>query len=176
MHQTQNTHTKKEEVIYTFRPSRIYFIGEYLLFVFMMILTATSLYSTMITRLQKYDILASITVILFYLLLMISVILLVKVEYKIWLKKYTLTTHGITSSKGIFTEVLTSATYNKITDIGLKQSFFDKIMNTGTIYVDTAGTDKIELVFENVNRPFFIKQKISELQTTSIPEPVTRRK
>jgi len=107
---------------------------------------------------------------------MISIILLVRVEYKIWSKKYTLTTHGITSSKGIFTEVLTTATYNKITDVGLKQSFFDKLMNTGTIYVDTAGTDKIELVFENINRPFFIKQKINELQATSAPEPVQRRR
>jgi len=166
-----------ETTIYRCRPSRISFIKEYLLFFFMMILTFTSLYSTIIARLQKYAILSSVMIVLFYALLMISIILLVRVELKIWSKKYVLTNQKITSSKGIFTEMLTSVPYDKITDMELQQTFFDKLMDTGTIYIDTAGTDEIEMVLEHINRPFIVKQKISELQASfeNVEQPIRKR-
>jgi uncharacterized membrane protein YdbT with pleckstrin-like domain len=165
-----------EKILYRCRPARRAFIGEYLLFFFVMLLTFTSLYSTLISWVKNNIVVSAITTILFFMLLMISIILLVKVEYKIWSKKYTLTNHKVMCSEGIFTEKFSSTVYGKITDIGLKQTFFDKVMNTGTIGIDTAGTDKTELIFENIARPFKIKDKISELQISTKPVEETEIK
>jgi uncharacterized membrane protein YdbT with pleckstrin-like domain len=155
-----------EQIVYKFRPSRKAFLGEYILFIFVMLLSFTSLYPLIMSGLKNIVILATIAKIVFYVLFAVSIFLLVRVEFKVWSRLYALTNHRIMISKGIFTEKFTGAVYSKITDAGLEQSFWNKILNVGTIDVNTAGGDNMELVFEDISRPIDVKRKISDLQAT----------
>lgn len=155
-----------EKIIYKCRTSRLSFLGEYALLAFVVIISITSLFTTFMSRIENYNVLGAITIILFYMFSILALILLVRVEYKIWSKRYALTSKRVIISEGIFTERFKSAVYDKITDIGLNQSFMDKILNIGTVTVDTAGGDDIEITFVKVSKPFFIKNKISEMQTS----------
>jgi uncharacterized membrane protein YdbT with pleckstrin-like domain len=155
-----------EKVIYKFRISRLEFLREYLLLAFVIIISATSLFTTFLSKIAHYIILGTIATILFYAFSLLAVVLLVRVEYKIWSRRYALTTKRVIISEGIFTEKFKSTVYDKITDVGLNQSFMDKILNIGTILVDTAGGDGIEITLEKVARPIFVKNKISEMQSS----------
>jgi uncharacterized membrane protein YdbT with pleckstrin-like domain len=153
-----------EYIEYKFRPSRIAFITEYVLFIFVILLSFTSLFPLLISQFKNVAIIVGIAKIIFYILLVISIILLIKVEYKIWSKVYALTNHRIIISEGIFTEKITSVAYNKITDLSLEQTFLNKIFNIGKINIDTAGGDQIEEILENISSPILVKKKISDLQ------------
>lgn len=160
-----------ERVEYRFRPSRKAYLWEYLLFIFMMLLTFTSLYPLIMSQFKNIAIVGIIARVLFYILLTISIVLLVKVEYKIWCKLYVLTNHRIMISQGIFTEKFTSVTHGKITDVALEQTFWDKVLNIGKITIETAGSENKNEILENISRPIFVKKKISDLQTTGTSIP-----
>ena len=110
--------------------------------------------------------------------LILSIVLLIRVEYRIWSKRYALTNKRIILSEGIFSEKFRSTVYNKITDLRLNQTMFDKVLNIGTIGIDTAGTDAIEIRFIGVRNPVYIQNKISEMQsaTKSINEEIVETK
>ncbi|MGV8142000.1 MAG: PH domain-containing protein [Candidatus Woesearchaeota archaeon] len=156
-----------EKVILQFRPSRKSFLWEYLLFTLIIFISFGFLFTKFFEGLKNENILAIALTILFYIFLAISIILLIKAEYKIWSKAYAITSDRIMISEGIFTETFKSCVYSKITDIGLKQSLFDKIMNTGTIGIDTAGSDTTEVRLEKISAPFEVKKKISDLQSAA---------
>jgi membrane protein YdbS with pleckstrin-like domain len=162
--------SEDEKILYQCRVSRLAFLREYIVVFFVVLVSITSLFTTVVSRIEKYDALASVTIVLFYAFLMLSIIFLARVEYKIWSKIYALTNKRIIVSQGIFSEKFESTTYDKITDIGLDQSFLDKIVDIGTISIDTVGTDEIEITFENVRKPIIIKNKINDLQS---PTPAT---
>ena len=153
-----------EKVEYTCRPSRKAFLCEYLLFIFVMLLSFTSLYPLIIAQFKTIAIIEIIAKILFYLLFTLSIILLIKVEYKVWSILYIITNHRVLISKGIFTEKFTSVTYDKITDLSLEQTFWDKVLNIGKLNIDTAGGDTIEEVLDKISRPISVKKKIIDLQ------------
>jgi len=153
-----------EQIEYKFRPSRKAFLWEYVLFVFVMILTFTSLYPLIMSQFRSIAIIGTIAKIVFYILFTFSIFLLIRVEYKIGSKSYALTNHRVMISQGIFTEKFTSVAYDKITDVGLEQTFWNKILNVGKISLDTAGGDEIEEVLRNVSKPLEVKKKISDLQ------------
>jgi len=111
-----------EKTILRFRPSRKSFIGEYLIFI-VLLFFAMGLFLTVILT------------ILAYIILVAALILLIKTEYKVWSKAYALTDARVMISEGIFTEKSMSCVYGNITNLGLTQSFFDKIMNTGAISI-----------------------------------------
>jgi uncharacterized membrane protein YdbT with pleckstrin-like domain len=159
--------SENEHIIYFCRISRLAFLGEYLLFILVAIISLTSILTTIMSAVQKSSILASIAIVIFYAFLILSLVLLVRVEYKIWSVRYALTNHRVIISEGIFTEKFKSAMYDKITDIGLTQSFWDKVLNIGTLNIDTAGSDDIEIIFNKISRPIEIKNKISGMQSKS---------
>lgn len=150
-----------------FRPSRKAYLWEYVLFIFVMLVSFTALYPLIMAQFKAIAIIAIIAKVLFYILFTISIVLLIKVELKIWSILYAITDQRVIISKGIFTEKFISITYNKITDIGLEQSFWDKVFNIGKLKIDTPGSDEIEGILENVSKPLVIKKKISDLQTAS---------
>jgi len=158
-----------EKIIYWCRISRLAFFREYALLVFLLIISITSLFTTFISRIQNYIVLATAMIVLFYMFLILALVLLVRVEYRIWSKRYALTTERVIVSEGIFSEKFRSTTYDKITDLRLNQSVFDKVLNIGTIGIDTAGTDAIEIKFIGVKNPSYIQNKISEMQSAKKP-------
>jgi membrane protein YdbS with pleckstrin-like domain len=54
--------------------------------------------------------------------------------------------------------------YDQITDISVKQSFFDKILGSGTISVSTAGDVGYEIVLNHISRPYEIKRFLGEMR------------
>jgi uncharacterized membrane protein YdbT with pleckstrin-like domain len=101
---------------------------------------------------------------IFRTILVITVIMLFRLEYRIWSRKYTLTTERALYSKGIFTEEFKSSSYKYITDIEFHQTFWDKIMNTGTLKVNTAGGDNYEIRYRKIYNPLEIKKIINDSQ------------
>jgi uncharacterized membrane protein YdbT with pleckstrin-like domain len=99
-----------------------------------------------------------------------AIILGVKVEWGIWSRRYGITNEKVMYSKGIFYERFHSARYNFITDTGLSQNFWDKIVNTGTLYINTAGTDDFEIKFRKVADPSRLR---SLLMTRCLTRPLT---
>jgi len=65
-------------------------------------------------------------------------------------------------SRGIFYEKFHSAKYGFITDTALYQTFWDKIVNTGTININTAGTDDYEIKYRKILDPYKIKKMIND--------------
>ena len=88
--------------------------------------------------------------------------------YFIYLKKsnlYAFTNKRILIHRGWLSTNLISVDYNKITNIFVSQSFFQKILTkTGTIAIDTAGTGGEEVVLKNVNDPYELKQLLDNLR------------
>lgn len=158
-----------EKIIVKKRPSRKAFLPEYVL-ILLVVLVALGLgvYRLKLWLDTNYALAATFTI-LFGLTGLIIIILLVKVEYKIWSKRYALTTERILVSTGIFSEKFKSTIYNKITDIELDQTFFDKILNVGTLKLNTAGGDNVEIVLDKISRPFDIKRHINDQQTITNP-------
>jgi len=167
-----------EKILLRFRPARRAFLAEYLLVVIMCIIgLLLMVYRLMLWLNTSYSAAETYTVIA-CIVFMFALILLVKVEYKIWSVRYALTTERIMYSKGIFSEDFKSTIYSKITDIGLLQTFFDKIFDTGELTMNTAGGDDIEIVFEKISRPHEVKRMISDKQTEKVApiENVSGRK
>ena len=165
-----------EKILYRCRPARRAFIMEYIwVMITIMIALALMAYRLMLWLNTAYDAARLYTVFsgIFFL---IAVILLIKVEYKIWSKRYALTSERVMYSEGIFSEDFKSTIYTKITDIGLVQTFFDRILNTGELTMNTAGGDDIEIKFEKISRPHEVKRLISDKQTEKIPVNVPAKK
>jgi membrane protein YdbS with pleckstrin-like domain len=164
-----DNHLDSDELILVrFRPARRTFLLEYLLVLLTLCATLVLIsFRLMFWLNTAYDT-ARLFTVLVYLFAIITLILLVRVEYKIWSVRYALTSEKIMQSFGIFTEEFKSTVYTKVTDIGLTQSFIDKILNTGTITMNTAGGDEVEIKFERIARPFEIKKIISDKQTEKI--------
>ncbi|MFH1608862.1 MAG: PH domain-containing protein [Patescibacteria group bacterium] len=52
--------------------------------------------------------------------------------------------------------------FEKIQNMEVNQSFGQKIYGIGDIHFDTAGTDKVEVSFPNINNPYEIEKIIRE--------------
>ncbi|KKR79837.1 MAG: hypothetical protein UU73_C0002G0139 [Candidatus Daviesbacteria bacterium GW2011_GWA1_41_61] len=78
--------------------------------------------------------------------------------------RYILTTRRVLVKKGVFTVQLHSALYDKITHIEVDQPFFDKIlMHYGTIVIDTAGMNKVEIILKYIDYPIEFKNLLERL-------------
>lgn len=78
--------------------------------------------------------------------------------------RYLLTTRRVIIKKGVFAVSLTSALYDKITHIEVIQGFVDKLLyHLGSIVVNTAGTNKGEIVLKYVDYPVEFKNLLERL-------------
>ncbi len=58
-----------------------------------------------------------------------------------------------------------SIDYNKVTDIKIKEPFFDRfIIGSGHLIINTAGSDKEELVLQHLDNPQNIKQILETIK------------
>lgn len=79
-------------------------------------------------------------------------------------RRYLLTTRRVIIKKGFFVVDLTSALYDKITHIEVIQSFVDRfLMHHGRIIVNTAGSNKQEIVLDNIDHPIEFKNILERL-------------
>jgi len=159
-----NKHLNSDEkMVLFFRPSRKAYILHYIFYVVLFIAAIMLLSYSAIN--EKTSILF---VILFYfslLFLIFVIILILRLEYRIFSRRYGLTERRVLYSAGIFSERFRSINYHYITDVGLYQTLWDKIMNTGTVKVDTAGTGEYEIRYREVSDPYRIQKLINELSS-----------
>lgn len=80
--------------------------------------------------------------------------------------RYLLTTRRVIIKKGLFSVKLTAALYDKVTHIEVDQSFMDRIfLHHGTIMINTAGSNKDEIVLRFVDYPMELKNLLERLIT-----------
>lgn len=93
-----------------------------------------------------------------------SLVAFSKTRFLYHANRYLLTTRRLIIKRGVLTVKMTAALYDKITHIEVVQSFFDKLfMHHGTIIVNTAGTNKDEIVLKYVDYPIEFKNLLERL-------------
>lgn len=83
--------------------------------------------------------------------------------YKKLTLKYFVTDKRVILKKGLIGQSTVSADYSKITDVTVQQGILGRvILHTGTIVLNTAGTDLGEVILKWVQDPFKTKDVIYE--------------
>ncbi|MBI2329829.1 PH domain-containing protein [Candidatus Daviesbacteria bacterium] len=81
--------------------------------------------------------------------------------YKKLTLKYLVTDKRVVLKKGLIGQSTVSADYSKITDVTVQQGILGRlILHTGTIVLNTAGTDLGEVILKWVQNPFEAKNTI----------------
>ena len=145
-----------EKVILFFRPSRKSILFKYGIIMFLIILSLIEIFFNILSSYIPFlNIIA-------YIVLFISVIIIIRFEIRILSVKYAITNQRIFYLYGILKENFKGVTYQYITDISLNKTLLDKILNTGTVIVHTAGGDANNLEIKNISNPLKIKNLINE--------------
>lgn len=78
--------------------------------------------------------------------------------------RYLLTTRRVIIKKGLFSVKLTTALFDKITNLVVDQSIIDRLLlHHGTIVVNTAGVSKGEIILKYVDYPMELKNLLERL-------------
>ncbi|MCU0631404.1 MAG: PH domain-containing protein [Methanolinea sp.] len=73
---------------------------------------------------------------------------------------YYLTDLRIVRERRVISRTSSTVPYHQITDLHLEQSLFGRLVNTGTLSINTAGKDGFEMVMEKISRPYKVKNLI----------------
>lgn len=151
-----------ENIIIFFRPSRKAYIHKYFILILLLFISVFAIvypgFFPFVWNILYAKILFGVAALLF----VYCIITLLRLEYRIWSRRYALTNQKIIYSRGIFSENYKSIRYGSVRNIALQQTLWDKIMNTGTLTVDTSGTKNFEIRFREISEPFSIKQEINK--------------
>lgn len=78
---------------------------------------------------------------------------------------YALTNQRIIVRRGWFSINTISIDYDKITDVLVKENFWERILTgSGDVIINTAGINQPEIVLEHIASPNEIKKKIDEIK------------
>lgn len=143
-----------EELKHEFAISRSYLIFKLILsIIFGLIVFAisfTDAYTVFLVVPALFIILASIFYYSFYL----------KVAHA-----YAFTNKRVIIHTGWLSTEITSVDYDKITDIKVREPFFERIItSSGDISINTAGTHQIEIGLRHVDKPYELKKKLDEIR------------
>ena len=155
-----------EKIIRFFRPSRksymLHYIGDILLLLIGIFFFFYDPKGSPLFIFWKFVNYGAVIVIVF------CIVMLARLEYRILSRRYALTDQRIMYSRGIFTEVFKSVQYKYISDIEFEQSFWDKLMNTGTLKIHTVGTEDYQIRYRKVPEPMKLKKMINDMQDEHI--------
>jgi len=162
-----NNHLDSDEkIIKFFRPSRKSYLLHYIFYILLFLIGTFFFFydprGSALFIFWKFINYAAAIVIAF------SIVMLIRIEYRILSRRYALTDQRIMYSNGIFSEIFKSVQYKYISDIEFEQSFWDKVMDTGTLKVHTVGTDEYQIRYRKVSQPMKIKKMINDMQDTHI--------
>lgn len=142
---------QQEKIIHLAKQSRRGILLSYIIIVALIII---SIY--IIIKMPSIKILS-------YALAIIAIILLIISELKIKQKKIILSDKRAILEVGIAAKQFTTIKYSSITEVILKQSLIERILNYGTLHIRTSGTKKEhDLVIENVSTPVKVKAIIEK--------------
>jgi uncharacterized membrane protein YdbT with pleckstrin-like domain len=78
---------------------------------------------------------------------------------------YAFTDRRVLVHRGWLSTKMITTEYQKITDVTVHEPFVSKLLfSTGSIEIDTAGTNREDLVLQHVENPYEIKKKLDELR------------
>lgn len=76
--------------------------------------------------------------------------------------KYYITNKRVIHEYTFLSRKISSTNFNKIQDIHFTQGILQRLFKLGTIHINTAGTNLIEIKFKGVKYPWKIKKLIEE--------------
>ncbi len=92
--------------------------------------------------------------------------------------RYLFTNRRVIIKEGIFSLSVTTAPYDKITHIVIRQQFLNRLFyNSGTIVLHTAGPTPVEMDLIHIEDPFVVKNLLEELihqERKSLSQPVAQ--
>lgn len=89
---------------------------------------------------------------------------LLKTMHLFHANRYLLTTRRVIIKKGLFAVKLTAALYDKVTHLEVDQGLIDRfLLHHGTIMVNTAGSNKDEIILKYVDYPMEFKNLMDRL-------------
>ena len=78
---------------------------------------------------------------------------------------YAFTNKRVLIHRGWLSTHTTSIDYSKITDVHIREPFFDRVIaHTGSIAINTAGSGNLEVILRNVEAPYEIKKRLDSLK------------
>ena len=78
---------------------------------------------------------------------------------------YAFTDHRVLVHRGWLSTKLISTDYSKITDVTVHEPFFSRVFfHTGSIEIDTAGTNRQDVILKHIEHPYEVKKKLDELR------------
>ena len=75
---------------------------------------------------------------------------------------YTLSDKGLDYKYKLFSKKEVFISYSKIQNTHLKQGLLQRMFNIGDLYIDTSGSNKIELIMKGIKNPSEIKRILSQ--------------
>ncbi len=76
-------------------------------------------------------------------------------------KLYVVTTTRVITRKGLFSKLIDEISISDIKSMSVIQSFFDRLVDCGDIYIATSATSDVEIKVKNICKPQEFKDMIS---------------
>jgi membrane protein YdbS with pleckstrin-like domain len=146
-----------ESIVFCFGVS-----GAYLILFWMipaMVMTALAIYSVFIN------------LILGFLLGIVAVSVYLPVLYRRYFVHYAITDRRVMTREGLLHKTFVTADLPSVTDVTIDESFLERVLTgTGIVGINTAGSNRVELHFDHVKRPFALRKEIYRNQYKVIEE------
>ncbi|MBI4450903.1 PH domain-containing protein [Candidatus Woesearchaeota archaeon] len=94
----------------------------------------------------------------------VGVILLLALEFIRTLNAVEIDRQKVTLSVGFFSVHTTTVYYEKVTDIRISQTLWQRLLRYGTIYVNTAGHNEYEIMETRLPNPHALRTLIESLK------------
>lgn len=105
------------------------------------------------------------------LLLIMAIGLALPPLYLAFFVRYAITGRRVMSREGVLHKEFITVDLPAITDITIRESFLERLFTrSGAVYINTAGSDQIELPLRHVSRPFDRRRDIYRHQQQAAPE------
>ncbi len=86
--------------------------------------------------------------------------ILLKIVWAYYSDRLNVTADGIDRHKGILSRTTTSLRFSDIRSITTSQSVFQRLLGVGMLEFSSAGSDGVDIRFDNLLKPFIIKERI----------------
>lgn len=92
----------------------------------------------------------------------LGIVLLLVAVLKWWQTEYAITNKRVYSKTGIISRTVHDAPLEKVTDATFHQSFIGRLLNFGTVSINTAGMGGYEVNFVGVSDPVKVRAKVQD--------------
>jgi uncharacterized membrane protein YdbT with pleckstrin-like domain len=97
-----------------------------------------------------------------YVMGFMGVIMLILLEFQIRYHVLILNPHEIIMKRGLFSIKSKTIAYSAIVDVGVHQTFLQRLFRYGQLEIDTPGTSGIEIIMPAICRPWKIEKILRE--------------